>query len=62
MDMAGSTEMPVGRGVYRALYIYGLDGDDPDEFPELARVFFKGRKDPVAHGWKVFNAWLREGS
>jgi hypothetical protein len=50
--------------VMDALYLRGLDGDDPDESPAAlwwTAAFFKGRKDPLTLGREVVRRWMAEG-
>ena len=57
-DLAASAGKTVPEFMLDELYMKGLDGDNPDEFPMLTHAFYKGKgnKEAMKKGWDV---WLR---
>lgn len=54
-------QVNIPKNVLHWLYVYGLDGDDPEEFPELTKAFFKGAADLAAIGQRVLDRYMRNG-
>jgi hypothetical protein len=52
----------VSKEVLDDLLVKGLDGEFPEEFPELTDRFFKGNRNPTALAIRAFNRWMRRES
>jgi hypothetical protein len=55
-------ETPFSQKRMDEVFVIALDGDEPEEFPELCEAFFKGHANPVLVGQQAMNRWEKENS